>query len=565
MNPEEPNHQTQPITATLRCSGTNRFGRPCLNPVLNAGDNCTKCRGEVENPFPVPEKARPSPALPDLEISEWTSADSLNTRLSKYAHGNERLQRLIDVGVKLAGHSKAQGTQIAYSKHWETFEEFRREFGLEAEFPVPPEHVAYFVAFLTDRGSLREAGRALSHGYIRQAIGAIRQRHTTRNLPSPTDDILVEESLEGYAKIFGVGSVGTPALTATDLGKITTHLAVQDTELRRNRAMCILLTHPDLHLTFGQLAQLCGEHIIDDIEPHITLLITKKGGRLDPVELPIDPNPAACPTAALKALEADNYGPIFRNQRGIGLSRQGIHFAVANLIAQPARDATGKSGRRTLDSNERAALTARLSVEPLTQLRTRAVLLNGYWAAFRGSELAALRWSDAKHVKQGIEWRVRRAKNDQRGDGHTTPVPRIADPFMCPVQALLEYRQAVELHLGREPTANDPVFFALNRSPSSPTAHLSVASFTYIVNHAAEAAGLAGGPFTSHSLRSGFVTAATDNGASPEQIQRHGRWASTKSLSPYYRRANLWSDANAATKIANNFLSRNTRGVEGFK
>ncbi|MBK6969782.1 MAG: tyrosine-type recombinase/integrase [Candidatus Microthrix sp.] len=204
-------------------------------------------------------------------------------------------------------------------------------------------------------------------------------------------------------------------------------------------------------------------------------------------------------------------------------------------------------------------------MEPLTQLRTRAVLLNGYWAAFRGSELAALRWSDAKHVKQGIEWRVRRAKNDQRGDGHTTPVPRIADPFMCPVQALLEYRQAVELHLGREPTANDPVFFALNRSPSSPTAHLSVASFTYIVNHAAEAAGLAGGPFTSHSLRSGFVTDATDNGASPEQIQRHGRWASTKSLSPYYRRANLWSDANAATKIANNFLSRNTRGVEGFK
>lgn len=547
LPPEQP-APTETFTTVIYCSGHNRFGRACLNTVRTSGDLCGVCHGPTTDPFAVPRAPQPStPELPEVDLSGWTSAEVVAQRLAPLAASNEHLQRLIEVGFKLAANSKAQSTQIAYSKHWETFEVFRQGFGLGDTFPAPAEHVAFFIAYLTERGNLRTPGDPLSHGYIVQAVSAIRQRHTTKNHASPTEDPMVEELLEGYAKIYGTGHTGKPPLRARDLSAITTQLAAGSTFAARDRALCILAT-AGLGLSLGHIIALDGEHVVCD-GPTVTLLITKrKGGQLHPVELPINTKPDACPTNAFQALQHQPWGPVFRNKQDQRLSRAGA-LHIINTALAPVIGDRPKGRLPILGSEQLAEITRRSTIEPLQLLRTRAVLLNGYWAAMRGSELAALRWADAKHVDKGLEWRIRRAKNDQKGEGHTTAIPRIDDPFLCPVQATIDYHTALTTLYGTSPSPKHHVFHPINRTPD-PTKRLSVEALSAIVNKAATQTGLTNGPYTTHSLRAGFVTDAIDAGAKQEQVAHHGRWTNPASLGPYYRRADLWTNANPAAQIA---------------
>lgn len=72
---------------------------------------------------------------------------------------------------------------------------------------------------------------------------------------------------------------------------------------------------------------------------------------------------------------------------------------------------------RLLDPQDRARLANHVSRPDIADLRDLALILNLYWGAFRGSELVAMTWADARIVERGVEWCVRQAKNDQLGKG----------------------------------------------------------------------------------------------------------------------------------------------------
>jgi site-specific recombinase XerD len=62
----------------------------------------------------------------------------------------------------------------------------------------------------------------------------------------------------------------------------------------------------------------------------------------------------------------------------------------------------------------------------LKDLRDRALLLVGFAAALRRSELVALDVTNVEHVRRGIVLHLKRSKTDQGGQGHNIAIPTVA-------------------------------------------------------------------------------------------------------------------------------------------
>lgn len=543
------------------CSGTNRFARPCTNRVDTDGGRCGRCAGPATYPTPAPAPPVEPPAAPGHD--EWTVAPQLRDRLAPLAAGNPQLERLVEVCVRLAHNSRADGSKVVYDQHWRTFIAFCEAVGLSPELPVPPETAACFLAYLADAGRVDRTtgertgtGDPLRHGYLRQAIAAIGYRHELNGLPAPLSDPLVQAVLRGYGRIHGTDVRGKDPIRLDGLTRIATTLTRPAANATRDRALALLLTHPDLALNAGQLARLDGEHTLHPDNSHDpVVLLVHPGGRslgLEPVEIPHDNHtPTACPARAVTALAPDRFGPIFRSAPAQRLTRQGILKIVRAAIADAGLNhrLTGTGGIPKLaDAADRARLAAHVAGPAPADTRDLALILNLYWGAFRGSELVAMRWNDCRTVDQGVEWIVRRAKNDQLGRSETVGAARNPNPLLCPATALTDWHTTLHGLLGHQPRGDDPVFVPLDRPVHSP-APLTRDGASQIVKRAARTAGLVG-DHASHSLRAGFVSDALDAGATREQVQHHGRWAAVKSIDPYYRKTNTWGRNNPSQHLA---------------
>jgi integrase len=185
--------------------------------------------------------------------------------------------------------------------------------------------------------------------------------------------------------------------------------------------------------------------------------------------------------ASLRELGLPRWGPVFRKANLERLTRQGVHHTITTLTAARFPPDSEAGGFPTLDGDQRAQITHHLHGDTTHALRARAVLLTGYWGAFRGSELSGLRWGHAKRVDQGIEWRTPKAKNAQLGQGRTTGVPLIDDPLLCPVQGIDDWRARLEQLIRRPVRARDYVICALNHGTPDPTRRLSRDALTNLV------------------------------------------------------------------------------------
>jgi integrase len=129
----------------------------------------------------------------------------------------------------------------------------------------------------------------------------------------------------------------------------------------------------------------------------------------------------------------------------------------------------------------------------------RALLLVGWTAALRRSELVALEVGDMGFEPEGIVLTIRRSKTDREGAGATVAVPFGGEEATCPVGALRRWLESAAIGDGR-------VFRRIDRHGHlGPT--LSDRALAETVASRAAAAGLEG-DFAGHSLRAGFATAA---------------------------------------------------------
>jgi integrase len=169
-------------------------------------------------------------------------------------------------------------------------------------------------------------------------------------------------------------------------------------------------------------------------------------------------------------------------------------------------------------------------------LRDRALILVGWAAALRRSELAALGARQLRFEEEGVVVWLRRSKTDQEAAGDTVAVPFGADAVTCPVRALRAWLALV---------GDDGAAFRRVDRHGNIGASLTSSAIATIVRERAEAVGL-DGSFAGHSLRAGFATTAARAGRTEAAIMRHGRWKSVQVARRYIRQGSRWIDNPAA-------------------
>lgn len=204
--------------------------------------------------------------------------------------------------------------------------------------------------------------------------------------------------------------------------------------------------------------------------------------------------------------------------------------------------ATLRGIRRSVGTrpNRKAPTTAELLAtmlgslsDGLTGLRDRAILLLGFAAALRRSELVALHVSHIERRGRGIVIHIANSKTDQEGRGETIPVPN--GKGLRPVAALDAWLAAAAITEG-------PIFREVDRHGRVGLQALSDRSVARIVKRAAAAAGLDAARFSGHSMRAGFVTSSLAGGADMLKVMKITRHRKVDTLKAYDRRENDFDD-----------------------
>ena len=169
-------------------------------------------------------------------------------------------------------------------------------------------------------------------------------------------------------------------------------------------------------------------------------------------------------------------------------------------------------------------------------LRDHALLLVGYAAAMRRSELVLLEYEHISRVTQGIEIFIPHSKTDQIGEGIVKRIPHGMRTDTCPIRALEAWCEAADIESGW-------VFRPITRHGKIQERPLSDRSVARIVKAYAVATGIEGSTdMAGHSLRSGAATTAAQNGASMAQLLQLGAWKDSRTALRYIQERDAWDN-----------------------
>ncbi len=209
-----------------------------------------------------------------------------------------------------------------------------------------------------------------------------------------------------------------------------------------------------------------------------------------------------------------------------------------NPAASETVKATIRGARRALGTRQtrKAPVTAETLRKMLRKipdspagLRDRALILLGFAAALRRSELVALDVPDIERHRRGLMVRLRRSKTDQAGEGRSVAVP----------EGKLKIPAAVQAWLTASGITEGPVFRGADRGKLSPD-RLTAGQFARILKARCAAAGLDPKAFGGHSPRRGFATSAGDEGSDLRLIATHMRHAKLETTAGYIEDADLF-------------------------
>ncbi|QCB51785.1 site-specific integrase [Rhodococcus sp. PAMC28707] len=215
--------------------------------------------------------------------------------------------------------------------------------------------------------------------------------------------------------------------------------------------------------------------------------------------------------------------------------------------------------------------------DEVLERRDSAILLLGFAGAFRRSELSDLVCGDVSvHRHDGLHIRLRKSKTDQEGRGAVKALPYTESHQTCPPCAYVRWAQVIaafdargrpsvirllskgepfEAHVCRggvpRTAALAPMFRAIAKNGNLGVTPLSGAAIHQTIRRRAGHAGFDPTALTKlggHSLRAGFVTQGTRNGADGSAIARQTGHASLDSVE-VYRREHAPLVGNAVTDI----------------
>lgn len=242
---------------------------------------------------------------------------------------------------------------------------------------------------------------------------------------------------------------------------------------------------------------------------------------------------------------ADSLSPVTITRRVTGISRAHTSLGFADpakndlvrVVLKGVRRARGRPQRQATPVLRRDLLAMIEHAEGAKGVRDRALLLIGFAAALRRSELVALDVSDIAFVQEGLVLHLRRSKTDQEGEGRKIGVPW-GRTSVCPVKALQAWISHAQITAG-------PIFTCVKKGGGIGHQRLSTHAVAEIVKSYAKAIGLDPANVSGHSLRAGLVTSAAKAGVAGHKIQQQTGHRSSAMLARYIRDADLFAD-NAA-------------------
>lgn len=173
--------------------------------------------------------------------------------------------------------------------------------------------------------------------------------------------------------------------------------------------------------------------------------------------------------------------------------------------------------------------------------RDQALLLIGFAAALRRSELVALDRADVAERREGLVVNVRRSKTDQEGAGRRVGVPYGSTPATCPVRALEAWCQAARIEEG-------PLFLTFDHRGRITPNRLHPSAVNRVVQRSVAATGVSSAGYSAHSLRAGLATAAAAAGVSERAIMAQTGHRSLTVARGYIREGSLFRE-NAAAQL----------------
>jgi integrase len=155
--------------------------------------------------------------------------------------------------------------------------------------------------------------------------------------------------------------------------------------------------------------------------------------------------------------------------------------------------------------------------------RDRALLLLGFWGAFRSGELVALRIEDLELETTRLRVHVRRSKEDQLGLGALVSIDARPDS-LCAVRA-------VERWLKRVGETSGPLLRTVSGQQITGRC-MPPRGVSRVIQRLTTEAALGPG-YSARGLRAGLATSAYASGVDERMIQAHGRWKDRRSLDRY--------------------------------
>lgn len=501
--------------------------------------------GPTDTGPPIPQVTDTGPAPAEFKVRftpEIETGDVPDGLAGEIAATNELMR-----------DSLAGDTVKGYRTSWNDWDGFCQARGW-CPLPADPMQLATYLtmvgAQVADGALVRDdegnplPGR-LRPNTVAHRITAVNKVHHHAGLAPPGKDPSVEAVLRGLRRTFGTAPLLAKA--ALDMPLLEQLLAIVDDaplDVLRDRALLALLSATDG--STGQFARLEWEGVDLGNAPSVELAPMGRSTQTVVHGLVARPGDPLCPVDALRRLRArsGSRGFVFANSgTGKAFSRQGIRQALLRL-----------TGSGSPDPFTLKRCAAKLSEPTLRQRRDRALLLCGWWAALRRSNLVAARWDHTNVVEGDWELKLRRSKNNPYGaKDQKSWFIKAPDGWPCPVEAMDAWCDALSSALGittgELKKSSFPIFVHIDRhgnvvrTGSGTPAPISGDAVCTIVQDLAAAAGLDAEDFGAHSLRSGFITEAlTDDKLSIADAQDVSFHEDINELVSYRRKVNRRRD-----------------------
>lgn len=176
-----------------------------------------------------------------------------------------------------------------------------------------------------------------------------------------------------------------------------------------------------------------------------------------------------------------------------------------------------------------AQMVRHLQLLPDNKKKSRdiALVLTGFFGAFRRSELVAIQVNNLVWEPEGLIIRLPRSKTDQQASGLTRALPFAENPGCCPAKAIRKWIDTADIATG-------PLFRPVNRWDQVQARQLNPGAINDLLKALGKACQFDFAPeLSSHSFRRGLSTSAARERVDFELIKKQGGWKSDATVWEY--------------------------------